>query len=137
MNPPKKLKTNKKCKSFVWYYDDMKDFKKVLILRLSALGDTIHTLPLAAAIKKTYPDCQIGWVVEDKAALFIKNNPLVDKCYVLPKKEWRKRGFLSLRNAKDFKNIVDEINNEHYDIVLDTQQLFKSASLLPFLKIKR
>lgn len=110
---------------------------KVLILRLSALGDAIHTLPVAYAIKKTYPNCEIGWVVEDKAALFIKNNPLVDHCYVLPKKEWKKRGLFSLKNFKEFKRIIDSINAEGYDVVLDTQQLFKSASLLPFLKIKR
>ena len=113
-----------------------KEIKKVLILRLSALGDTIHTLPVAYAIKKTYPECQIGWVVEDKAKLFIENNPLIDHCYVIPKKEWKKRGF-SLQNVKEFKSIIDSINKENYDIVLDTQQLFKSASILPFLNIKR
>lgn len=113
-----------------------KEIKKVLILRLSALGDTIHTLPVAYAIKKTYPNCKIGWVVEDKAKLFIENNPLINRCYVIPKKEWQKRGF-SIQTIKEFKHIVDEINKENYDIVLDTQQLFKSSSLLPFLKIKR
>ena len=113
------------------------EIKKVLILRLSALGDTIHTLPVAYAIKKTYPDCVIGWVVEDKASLFIKNNPLVDKCYVVPKKEWKKRSLFSVQNIKDLKKIVDDINKEHYDVVLDTQQLFKSSCILPFLNIKR
>jgi len=110
--------------------------KKVLILRLSALGDTIHTLPVAYAIKKSYPDCKIGWVVEDKAKLFIENNPLIDHCYIIPKKQWKKRG-LSIQNIKEFKEIIDKINKENYDIVLDTQQLFKSSCLLPFLNIKR
>ena len=113
------------------------DIKKVLILRLSALGDAIHTLPVAYAIKKTYPDCKIGWVVEDKAQLFIKDNPLIDFCYVIPKKEWKKRGLFSFQNFKDFFNIVSEINKQEYDVVLDTQQLFKSACILPFLNIKR
>lgn len=116
---------------------EKQNIKKVLILRLSALGDAIHTLPAAYAIKKTYPDCKIGWVVEDKAQLFIKGNPLIDNCYVIPKKEWKKRGLFSFENVKDFKKIIDEINAENYDVVLDTQQLFKSACLLPFLNIKR
>ncbi len=143
MTPPKSLKNIKKSKSFVWLlsflYNKKMDneLKKVLILRLSALGDTIHTLPAAYAIKRSFPDCKIGWVVEDKAQLFIKDNPLIDKCYVLPKKEWNKRGIISLKNIKEFKDIVDSINEEHYDAVLDTQQLFKSASILPFLNIKR
>lgn len=110
--------------------------KKILIIRLSALGDTIHTLPVAYALKQKYPDCKIGWVVEDKAKLFIENNPLVDYCYVIPKKEWKKRGF-SVKNIREFFDIVKKINAEKFDIALDTQQLFKSSSLLPFLQIKR
>ena len=144
MTPPKSLKNIKKSKSFVWFliflynYGEMKNIpKKVLILRLSALGDTIHTLPVAYAIKHTWPECKIGWVVEDKAQLFIKDNPLIDYCYVLPKKDWKKRGLFSLQNIKEFKNIIDSINRENYEIVLDTQQLMKSAFLLPFLNIKR
>lgn len=113
------------------------NIKKVLILRLSALGDTIHTLPVAYAIKKTYPNCQIGWVVEDKAQLFLKDNPLIDKCFVIPKKDWQKRGFSPISIIKDLKKIINEINAENYDVVLDTQQLLKSAILLPFLNIKR
>ena len=68
-------------------------FKKVLILRLSAIGDTIHTLPVVNALKAAYPDCHIGWVVEDKAALFVEKHPNVDKCYILPKKSWKSEGF--------------------------------------------
>ena len=110
--------------------------KKILILRLSAIGDTIHTLPLVNALKRQYPDCEIGWVVEDKAALFIQGHKNVDHCYIIPKKTWQQRGF-SIRNVKEFLEIINNINKEQYDIVLDTQQLFKSAILLPFLNIKR
>lgn len=109
---------------------------KILIIRLSALGDTIHTLPLASAIKKECPTCKIGWLVEDKAQQFVHNNPLVDKCFVLPRKTWKKRGF-SLENINEFFQIVKEIRKENYDIVIDTQQLFKSASIMPFLNVKR
>ena len=110
--------------------------KKILILRLSAIGDTIHTLPLINAIKAQYPDCKIGWVVEDKAALFIQGHKNVDNCYIIPKKLWKQRGFC-IENIKEFFNIINAINKEQYDIVIDTQQLFKSAILLPFLDIKR
>lgn len=114
----------------------MNNNTKILIIRLSALGDTIHTLPLASAIKKACPGCTIGWVVEDKAQQFIHNNPLIDKCYVLPRKHWKKRGF-SIKNIIEFFKIIREIRKEKYDIVIDTQQLFKSASLMAFLNIER
>ena len=111
-------------------------FKKILIIRLSAIGDTIHTLPLVNSLKEKYPDCHIGWVVEDKAALFVQGHKNVDSCYIIPKKTWQKRGF-SVKNIREFLEITEKINQEQYDIVIDTQQLFKSAILLPFLNIKR
>lgn len=109
---------------------------KILIIRLSALGDTIHTLPLVSALKEKYPNCEIGWVVEDKAKQFVVNNPLVDNAFVIPKKNWKNRGF-SFRNIREFFSIISEINAHHYDIVIDTQQLIKSAVIMAFLNIKR
>ncbi len=110
--------------------------KRILILRLSAIGDTIHTLPLVNAIKKTFPDAKIGWVVEDKAEQFVKNHPNIDKCYIIPQKIWKKRG-ISVDNFKEFRKIVKQINQDGYDIVFDTQQLLKSAIFMPFLKARR
>lgn len=110
--------------------------KKILILRLSAIGDTIHTLPLVNALKQKYPECEIGWVVEDKAALFIREHQMVDKCFIVPKIEWKKRGFC-FKNILDFFKITKQINDENYEVVIDTQQLLKSAIFLPFLNIKR
>lgn len=109
---------------------------KILIIRLSALGDTIHTLPLASAIKKAHPNCRLDWVVEDKAQHFIIDNPLIDKSFVLPRGRWKKRGF-SAENIKEFFDFVREIRKEKYDIVIDTQQLFKSASIMSFVNAKR
>ena len=99
--------------------------KKVLIIRLSAIGDTIHTLPMIAAIKTTYPDCEIGWVVESKAKMFVENNPLVDKCFVINKKR------------DNFFKIIKEIRQEKYDYALDPQQLFKSGIILGLCGAKK
>lgn len=112
------------------------DKTKILIIRLSALGDTIHTIPLAYSLKKNISDIEIGWIVEDKAKQFIKSNPLIDKCFIIPKKRWKKRGF-SLKNIMEFFAIIRKIQRENYDIVIDTQQLFKSSVLMAFLNIKR
>lgn len=107
----------------------IKEFKKILIIRLSALGDTIHTLPLAYAIKKQYPKIQLDWIVEDKASKFIINNPLIDNVYEIPKKKWKKNKN-KLHNLIEYLQIIKKIRKEKYDIVLDTQQLFKSAIIL-------
>ncbi len=105
--------------------------EKILIVRLSAIGDVIHTLPVAYSIKKQNPDVFIGWAVEDKAADIIKNNPLVDKAHVMPRQTWKKRGF-SIKNFFEFISFIHEIKKENYTISLDVQELFKSA-IISFL----
>lgn len=106
-----------------------KSFQKILIVRLSALGDTIHTLPMAYAIRKQYPNVQLDWVVEDKASKFIINNPLINKVYEIPKKKWSKNKN-KIANFIEFFQIIKKIRNEKYDIVIDPQQLFKSAIIM-------
>jgi len=107
-----------------------------LIIRLSAIGDTIHTLPLAYALRKKYPDAQIDWLVEDKAAHFVQNNPLIDNVHILPRREWKKRGF-SFKNFDEFNKVVTDLRKQKYDIAIDTQQLFKSSVYLWLSQAKR
>ena len=109
---------------------------KILIIRLSAIGDTIHTLPLAYALRKKYPDAQIDWLVEDKASQFVAGNPLIDNVFVVPKKEWKRSSYL-LSAFDGFNKIIAKLKKENYDIAIDVQQLFKSAIFLRFCGAKR
>lgn len=104
------------------------DKPKILIIRRSALGDTIHTLPLAKSLREKFPNAQIDWIVEDKAEKFITNNPLLDNVYVIHKKTG---GFA------EFKQIIKQIRAQKYDIAIDTQQLLKSGVILGFSGAKR
>ena len=109
---------------------------KILIIRLTSLGDVIFTVPLACALKNSDENTQIGWVVAEKGLDVVKNNPCVDKCFFVPLKEWKKRPF-SLKIFKEFIQIIKEIRNEKYDIALDCQQMFKSLFLFWFCGAKR
>lgn len=112
-----------------------KEIKKILIVRLSALGDSIHTIPLANALRKQYPNVQLDWIVEDKAEKFIVNNPLLNNVYVLERKKWKKMP--KIQAFKEFFNIIKKIRNEKYDVVIDTQQLLKSAVIMGLSNGKR
>jgi len=114
----------------------IKEINKILIIRLSALGDTIHTLPLAYALRKKYPNVQLDWIVEDKASKFVINNPLINKVYELPRKKW-KSNKNKFQNIKEFFKIISEIQKENYDVVIDTQQLLKSSLIMGLSKGKR
>ena len=104
---------------------------KILVIRLSAIGDTIHTLPMVNALRKTYPDAQIDWLVEDKASLFVENNPLVDNVFVVPMKKWKKQKNI-IKNFDEFNKIVSKLRKQNYDVAIDVQQLFKSGVFLAF-----
>lgn len=92
---------------------------RYLIVRLSAIGDTVHTLPLAAALKRLRPDCHLGWVVEAPSAALIRDNPLVDWCHVLPK-GW-------LKSPATVFTLRRELRQQRFDMAFDVQGLTKSA----------
>lgn len=110
--------------------------KKILIIRLTSLGDVIFTIPLACALKSGEENVEIGWVVAEKGLDVIKNNPCVDKCHFVPLNEWKKRPF-SLDTIMEFFQIISEIRSENYNIALDCQQMFKSLFLLWFCGARR
>ncbi|MDD3594079.1 MAG: glycosyltransferase family 9 protein [Candidatus Gastranaerophilales bacterium] len=109
----------------------LKPNDKILIVRLSALGDCIHTLPLAKALKEKFPGVFIGWAVEDRFKYLIENNPVADKVHVMPKSKWKKSKN-HLKNLWEFINYIREIRKEGYTIAIDSQELFKSA-IISFL----
>ena len=108
----------------------MENLKNILIVKLSAIGDVIHALPVSYAIKETFPNAKITWVVEPPAYDLLKMNPCVDKIILFQKKDFKTfSGFM-----KKFFPFKQEIQSENYDAVLDLQGLFKSAAIAFFAK---
>lgn len=104
--------------------------KNILIVKLSAIGDVIHALPVAAAIKKTYPDAHLTWVVEPPSYDLLTMNPCIDKLILFKKKEFKSiGGFLA-----NYAPLKREIQERSYDAVLDLQGLFKSAAIARLAK---
>lgn len=104
--------------------------KNILIVKLSAIGDVIHSLPVSYAIKETYPNAKLTWVVEPPAYEVLKMNPCVDEIIIFNKKEFKSfMGFF--KNFFPFKNKLQE---KPYDAILDLQGLFKSAMIAFFAK---
>lgn len=103
---------------------------KILVIRLSAMGDVVHCLPVAARLKDQIRDCHLTWVVEPPSAALLQNNPAVDNVIVFPRKLWLK----DLRNPIQWPQTVAQITKfvdslKGFDIVLDMQGLLKSAVL--------
>ncbi|MBO5244513.1 MAG: lipopolysaccharide heptosyltransferase I [Selenomonadales bacterium] len=97
--------------------------KNILIIKLSAIGDVIHALPVSHAIKETYPDAHITWVVEPPAYSLLTNNPYIDEIILFRKKEFKSwKGF-----RKNFPDFYAKLREKEYDVVLDLQGLGKSG----------
>ncbi len=58
----------------------------ILIIRLSSIGDIIHTLPVVPALKKRFPDSTVTWVVEEPGAALLTGYPGVDRVIVAKKR---------------------------------------------------
>ncbi len=92
---------------------------RILISRMSAIGDCILTLPVACAIRKYIPDAYIGWVVEKKSAPMVRGHRAIDTVIELDR-GW----FTSLAGVRDAKRTLRSYD---FDTSIDCQGLTKSA----------
>src|SRR5574340_681190 len=97
---------------------------KVLIVKLSSIGDVVHTLPALYSIRQGFEKkgirAEIDWLVEEAASSVLAGNPLIDNVIVVKNRGWLRDMIRNLKTAK-------AIHSRHYDIVLDFQGLLKSA----------
>lgn len=100
---------------------------RVLIIKLSSLGDIIHCLPSLEAIKMGLPQAQIDWAVEEENAEILEAHPYIDRLIVLRRKAWIKRPWRLERAG--LTGFFKELRSQFYDLVLDFQGLFKSGLL--------
>ncbi len=96
---------------------------RILIVRLSALGDIALTLPLLFALRDRLPSAHMGWVVDESFVPILKDLPNLNRIHV-----WRK----SNRGFSNFRQLIREIRCENYQASIDPQGLTRSA-VLPFL----
>jgi heptosyltransferase-1 len=102
------------------------EMKSVLLVKTSSLGDVVHNLPVASDIRRAFPDAAIDWVVEEAFAAIPRSHPAVRK--VLPVAVRRWRSALWRREVRaEIAAFVRRLRERHYDAVIDTQGLLKSA----------
>jgi len=88
-----------------------------LIVKLSSIGDVVHALPVACALRERFPSARITWAVEEWAAPLVAGHPALDRVIVFPTMvRWPKdvRTF-----TRQLKNAVGELRSETYDVALD------------------
>ena len=105
---------------------------KILIVKLSAIGDVIHTLPALCAIRSHWPDAHITWLIEEAAADLVIGHRALDRVIVSGRKRWiRQLATASHRRQAlcEMRSFWRELRDTRYDLVIDFQSLLKSAVL--------
>ncbi len=94
---------------------------RILLVRLSAIGDCLHALPVATALRAQLPGCFLGWAIQGPAHQLLGDHPAVDRFHLYPR---ALRGVDRLRAILELRR---ELRRERYDWALDVQGLFKSG----------
>ncbi len=105
---------------------DLSKLRSLLIVKMSSIGDVVHALPVAVALRRRYPHVHISWAAEDWTAPLLHGHPAIDRVVVFPTMRWGRVGALWLRSLND---AVRSLRSETYDISVDLQGLMKSAAV--------
>ena len=110
--------------------------KRILLVKTSSLGDVIHNLPVVNDLLQYHPDAQVDWVVEESFADIPKLHPHVNQVFTVAMRRWRKQLF-SQQTWAEIAQFKQTISAQHYDVVIDTQGLLKSAVIACLAKGER
>lgn len=108
----------------------MQSPKRILIVRLSAVGDVTHVLPALRCLRQHCPYANIAWLVEDRGAGLLEGHPDLDGIIVFPRKSWREGVFgpIGLFNtASAVFNFFREIRTKGFEAAIDFQGNLKSG----------
>ena len=104
---------------------------RILIIRLSAIGDVVFSSPLVDALKEVYQGADIFWLAESPVVPLLEHHPHLRDVIVWPRKEWgellRSGRWLAL--LKEIVRFKQRLRRYQFDLVIDAQGLFKSAVL--------
>lgn len=115
-------------------------FDRLLIVRLSAMGDVIHALPAAQALRIAFPHAMIGWLIEERWAELLcaagtprrgprsPQRPLVDWVHTVELTRWRQSLF-TVATLQQIAKIWNDIRSDPYDLAADLQGAMRSAIL--------
>lgn len=92
--------------------------ERFLILRMSALGDIVHTLPAVAALRQSFPRAQIDWLVDSKWSSILEGNPDATKIIPIDRRKWR-----------NVLATIRQLRAARYTVAVDFQSLYRSAIL--------
>ncbi len=99
---------------------------RILIVKLSALGDIIHALPVLDYLRQAAPGAEIDWIVEEQNKAILEGHPLIRSVISVNTRTWRKAPFAA-NTCREVGAIVRRLRTASYDILFDLQGNIKSG----------
>jgi len=105
--------------------------KKILIVRLSAIGDIVMASPIIGALRARFPDAKISWLVQPESKTLLEHNQDLEEVIIWPRNRWRglwrdKQWIALWRELRQFRRMLRE---RRFDLAIDMQGLLKSGLL--------
>ena len=102
------------------------EFSRILLIKPSALGDVVHTLPVLVKLRARYPQARIDWLVTPENAEIVRSHPALSNVVLFARRDFSKRGRKG-RAMLDFLDLLKQIRGAKYDLVVDMHGQVRSA----------
>jgi len=111
-------------------------FERILLIKPSAVGDVVHTLPVLAKLRQRYPDAQIDWLIRPEIADLVRSHPALSNVVLFDRRGLARFGRNWTATVGLFR-LLSQIRRERYELVVDLHgqlrsALFTLASRAPF-----
>jgi heptosyltransferase-1 len=102
---------------------------RILIVKLGAIGDVVHTLPALSLIRRHQPSGYVAWVAERGGpSTLLAENPCLDRLIEIDSRGWRSH-WSATKTRAEIGSAIESLRSERFDVALDFQGLLKSAAI--------
>ena len=106
---------------------DLNDFSKILLIKLSAVGDVVHTIPVLNKLRRRYPAAQIDWLVTPPIAELLRHHPAITNVIEFAREEWQSPWRLT--PFANYARLAANLRATGYDLVVDMHGQLRTALL--------
>lgn len=110
---------------------------RILIIRLSAFGDCLHAVPALVALRRHFPNAEIGWAIEELAHALLKGHPMVDQFHLYPRRAFQRSDGTLTSGIRSMRQFRKDLAAKQYEISVDLQGLTKSGMVAWWSGAKR
>ena len=102
-----------------------RDFGKILLIKLSAVGDVVHTIPVLNKLRRRYPAAQIDWLITPAIGELLQHHPAISNVVPFPREDWS--ALWRLAPVMSYARLAAKLRATRYDLVIDMHGQFRTA----------